>query len=112
MLIYHHAHSEFLIETAQGFRILTDPFDEHVGYPMHEVRCDAVTVSHGHGDHSYVQKAPEAQVIFGQTERVTVEPLWTPSAFAVKTVEPTLKRSPRRIVPVPVAVRVTVSASV
>ena len=58
MLIYHHAHSEFLIETAQGFRILTDPFDEHVGYPMHEVRCDAVTVSHGHGDHSYVQKAP------------------------------------------------------
>ena len=74
MLIYHHAHSEFLIETAQGFRILTDPFDEHVGYPMHEVRCDAVTVSHGHGDHSYVQKAPKAQVIADRAGRVTLAP--------------------------------------
>ena len=57
MLIYHHAHSEFLIETAQGFRILTDPFDEHVGYPMGTYRADAVTVSHGHGDHNYISKA-------------------------------------------------------
>ena len=63
MLIYHHAHSEFLIETAAGFRILTDPFDGNVGYPMHDVRCDAVTVSHGHGDHSYTDKAKGAQVI-------------------------------------------------
>ena len=45
MLIYHHAHSEFLLETAQGFRILTDPFDAHVGYPMREVQCDAVTTA-------------------------------------------------------------------
>lgn len=56
MLITHHGHSEFLIETAEGFRILTDPFDEHVGYGMREVECDAVTVSHGHGDHSYTKK--------------------------------------------------------
>ena len=32
MLILHHGHSEFLIETEDGFRILTDPFDDHVGY--------------------------------------------------------------------------------
>ena len=72
MLIYHHAHSEFLIETAQGFRILTDPFDAHVGYPMHEVQCDAVTVSHGHGDHSYIEKAKGAQVIADQAGKITL----------------------------------------
>ena len=55
MLIMHHGHSEFLMESADGYRILTDPFDDHVGYPMHTVDCDAVTVTHGHGDHSYVQ---------------------------------------------------------
>lgn len=57
MLILHHGHSEFLIETEDGFRILTDPFDAHVGYPMKKVPCDAVTVSHGHGDHCFIEKA-------------------------------------------------------
>ena len=72
MLIYHHAHSEFLLETAQGFRILTDPFDAHVGYPMREVRCDAVTFRHGHGDHSYTDKAKGVQVIADKAGRVTL----------------------------------------
>lgn len=57
MLILHHGHSEFLLETADGFRILTDPYDAHVGYPMKKVPCDAVTVSHMHGDHCFVEKA-------------------------------------------------------
>lgn len=57
MLILHHGHSEFLIETEDGFRILTDPFDDHVGYPMKKVPCDAVTVSHGHSDHCFIEKA-------------------------------------------------------
>ena len=57
MLIFHHGHSEFLLELADGYRILTDPFDAHVGYSMRRVRCDAVTVSHAHGDHSEVNKA-------------------------------------------------------
>lgn len=56
MLLQWHGHSEFLLESADGFRVLTDPFDDHVGYPMRKVRADAVTVSHGHGDHSYTQK--------------------------------------------------------
>ena len=57
MLIFHHGHSEFLLELADGYRILTDPFDAHVGCPMRRVRCDAVTVSHAHSDHSEVGKA-------------------------------------------------------
>lgn len=57
MLIFHAGHSEFLLEYANGYRILTDPFDAHVGYPMRDVRCDAVTVSHAHGDHNAIEKA-------------------------------------------------------
>lgn len=57
MLITYHGHSEFYLECANGFSLLTDPYDGHVGYPMGAYRCDAVTVTHGHGDHSYVQKA-------------------------------------------------------
>lgn len=63
MLITYHGHSEFYLEGADGFCLLTDPYDGHVGYPMREYRCDAVTVSHGHGDHNYVQKALGAPAI-------------------------------------------------
>lgn len=66
MLILHHGHSEFLIETESGFRILTDPYDAHVGYPMKNVPCDAVTVSHGHGDHCFVEKAQGSVVVADQ----------------------------------------------
>ena len=63
MLITYHGHSEFYIEGANGFALLTDPYDDHVGYPMHEYRCDAVTVTHGHGDHNFTQKALGAPAI-------------------------------------------------
>lgn len=70
MLILHHGHSEFLLETADGFRILTDPFDAHVGYPMKKVACDAVTISHGHGDHCFVEKA-EGSIVVADEQGVT-----------------------------------------
>ena len=63
MLITYHGHSEFYIEGANGFALLTDPYDGHVGYPMREYRCDAVTVTHGHGDHNFTQKALGAPAI-------------------------------------------------
>lgn len=63
MLITYHGHSEFYLEGANGFALLTDPYDDHVGYPMGQYRCDAVTVTHGHGDHSFVQKALGAPAI-------------------------------------------------
>lgn len=70
MLILHHGHSEFLIETESGFRILTDPCDAHVGYPMKNVPCDAVTVSHGHGDHCFVEKA-EGSIVIADKDGIT-----------------------------------------
>ena len=57
MLITYHGHSEFYLEGAHGFTLLTDPFDAHVGYPMGAYRADAVTVTHGHSDHNFTAKA-------------------------------------------------------
>lgn len=56
MLIRYHGHSQFLMETEKGQRILTDPFDPRVPYPQKEVAADLVTISHGHGDHGYLEK--------------------------------------------------------
>jgi len=63
MLITYHGHSEFYLECANGFALLTDPYDSHVGYPMGAYRADAVTVTHGHGDHNYTAKALGAPAI-------------------------------------------------
>ena len=55
MIIECIAHAEFLIELADGYRIVTDPYNAETGYPVHDIRADAVLVSHGHGDHSAVE---------------------------------------------------------
>ncbi len=44
-------HASFLIETAGKF-IVTDPFNEEVGYPIYGGNVDYVTVSHEHWDHN------------------------------------------------------------
>ncbi|MBC2581283.1 MBL fold metallo-hydrolase [Clostridium sp. DJ247] len=49
-------HASFLIEDSKGRKVLTDPFDESVGYPVFEGEVDVVTVSHYHVDHSYTEK--------------------------------------------------------
>lgn len=70
MLITYHGHSEFYLEGADGFSILTDPYDAHVGYPMKNYRADGVTISHGHGDHNNFAKA------LGTPALVDSEGLW------------------------------------
>ncbi|MEW6242851.1 MAG: MBL fold metallo-hydrolase [Bacillota bacterium] len=49
-------HSCFLITTYDGKRILTDPFDETVGYVSPGVTADFITISHDHFDHSYISE--------------------------------------------------------
>ncbi len=72
MKIHWMGHSCFAIETEDGTRIVTDPFDGHVGYPMPWGRADIVTISHGHGDHNHAEplrpthRADEAkEYVFG-----------------------------------------------
>lgn len=47
-------HACFLLTTTGGVKILTDPFDETVGYPLPAEAPDVVTVSHQHFDHNAV----------------------------------------------------------
>ena len=54
MKIKWYGHSCFLITTDGGLKILTDPFDETVGYGLPAVQPDIVTVSHDHFDHNAV----------------------------------------------------------
>ena len=62
MKIEWMGHACFAIETDAGTRIVTDPFDETVGYPMPWGRADIVTTSHGHFDHNHYAPLSPANV--------------------------------------------------
>jgi L-ascorbate metabolism protein UlaG (beta-lactamase superfamily) len=47
-------HSCFKITSKNRIRILTDPFDDNVGYKIPSVETDIVTMSHGHYDHNFI----------------------------------------------------------
>lgn len=48
-------HSSFLLEFNNGVKLLQDPFDETVGYPLYSGYPDIITVSHEHFDHNYTK---------------------------------------------------------
>lgn len=56
MEITYIGHSSFLIKDSKGRLLLTDPFDESVGYPTYKGRADVVTISHHHSDHDYIKE--------------------------------------------------------
>ena len=84
MLIRYLGHSEFYLTDSHGAAVVTDPYDEAVGYEVQHVSCDVVTVSHGHGDHAYVQALKGQPIVLdkeGQYSplpdvRVTQIPCW------------------------------------
>jgi L-ascorbate metabolism protein UlaG (beta-lactamase superfamily) len=45
-------HASFLITSSSGLRLVLDPFDARVGYPLPHPTADIVTVSHEHTDHN------------------------------------------------------------
>lgn len=49
-------HSSFLIKDSKGRLILTDPFNDQVGYETYKNTADFVTISHSHFDHSYTDE--------------------------------------------------------
>ena len=56
-------HACFAITTNAGTRIVTDPFDETVGYPLPWGKADVATVSHGHFDHSCYERLNPENVV-------------------------------------------------
>ena len=55
MKIKWYGHSCFLLTADNGARFLTDPCDPSVGYTLKNIETDAVTISHAHHDHSYLE---------------------------------------------------------
>jgi len=56
-------HACFLLTSDSGVKVLTDPFDEKVGYPPPAVETDVVTVSHQHFDHNATHLLPGHPVV-------------------------------------------------
>jgi len=52
----------FLLETPQG-KILMDPYNPQLGYPVKPIAADIVTVSHEHFDHNYVEMSSGAPAV-------------------------------------------------
>jgi L-ascorbate metabolism protein UlaG (beta-lactamase superfamily) len=68
-------HSSFLIESSDGTKVMTDPFesgsyDGAVGYAPIRDSADVITVSHDHADHNAVDEiAGDPAIIRGGEER-------------------------------------------
>lgn len=61
-------HSSFLITTAAGKKIVTDPYEPggfggQIGYGPLKEPADYVTISHDHADHNYVKMVPGKPVV-------------------------------------------------
>lgn len=50
--VVYHGHACFTIRDSEGFRVVIDPFDESVGYPMPKWQADVCLASHAHFDHA------------------------------------------------------------
>lgn len=55
MKLKWYGHSCFGLTFANGTTLITDPFDDTVGYPLCTARADAVLSSHDHFDHNHIQ---------------------------------------------------------
>lgn len=53
MNIYWFGQASYLIKTANGKRLLIDPFDDSIGYTPFKGSVDLVTISHNHYDHNF-----------------------------------------------------------
>lgn len=63
MIIRCLGHAKFSLTLENGVVLVTDPFDPSVGYPVTPMKADAVTISHGHHDHSAAETVQADTVI-------------------------------------------------
>ncbi len=60
-------HSCFLITNQRGINILTDPFDETLGYRMTKEKINIITISHEHYDHNNTMGIKGKPVVLKRT---------------------------------------------
>jgi len=66
-------HACFLLETSQGVRLITDPYESGgyggaVGYDAINLEADIVTVSHKHADHNNIQDFRDSLIVSEEGE--------------------------------------------
>lgn len=66
-------HSCFLIESKDGTRIITDPYDPSIDYRPPEFEADIVLVSHQHADHNYVKAVKGSPIVVAKEGEQEVE---------------------------------------
>ena len=65
--ITYYGHSMFLVEDEQN-QLVTDPFDESVGYLLPDLEAKVVLVSHGHFDHNNASLVQGASHVINKIE--------------------------------------------
>ncbi len=78
MKIRYLGHAAFLITTADGRKIVTDPYEPGgfggaIGYGPLEEQVDFVTVSHEHADHNYVKMVRGNPKVISQAREETYD---------------------------------------
>lgn len=63
MIIKWVGHASFRIELNDGRSVVTDPYDEKVGYALPVHKADIVTISHEHFDHNYIGNLSPVHVL-------------------------------------------------
>lgn len=75
MKVKYLAHASLLLESNEGIKILTDPYEPggfggEVRYKPIKEECDIVLVSHEHADHNYIKDLPGNPTIVKKTSVV------------------------------------------
>ena len=70
-------HSSFLVETKEGTKIITDPYEPGgfsgaVGYAPINIQADIVTISHQHEDHNYIRDFSSAEIV-DKSGKITIK---------------------------------------
>lgn len=78
MLVQWLGHSSFLIISAGGTKIITDPYEPGafgggIGYGPIKIAPDIVTVSHDHADHGYVEGLPNHFSVVSHAGTTTIK---------------------------------------
>lgn len=75
MKLKWYGHACFGMEFSGGPNVVTDPFDESVGYELCRAQADVVTTSHGHFDHNYVSSLTGEPTILNRPGLFTFDDL-------------------------------------
>lgn len=62
-------HSCFLLTANNGNKLVFDPFNEKVGYPVPELRAHVVLTSHGHYDHANISTVKGFSYLYEKPEQ-------------------------------------------